>query len=148
MDLDNTDETGGAPVGGVLLYLRDDNLHILLLLHHPPITLRVRVQRLPHPGTGHGGLHTRLDLARIVKSTSIVNYSIGTTQPDRISGSFCCCQRFLSCHHLHPEEILFCYVSTLKLYHQKHIFIICITITLFNKVSQQTHSKLLITKYS
>ena len=27
-----------------------------------------------------------------------------------------------------------------------YIFIICITITLFNKVSQQTHSKLLITK--
>lgn len=66
MDLDNADETAGAPVGGVLLYLRDDNLHILLLLHHPPITLCVRVQRLPHPGTGHGGLHTTLDLARIV----------------------------------------------------------------------------------
>lgn len=58
MDLDNPDEPAGAPVGGVLLYLGDDDLHVLVLLHHPPVPLGVRVQRLPHPRAGHGGLHT------------------------------------------------------------------------------------------
>ena len=80
--LDDPDEPAGAPVGGVLLYLGDDDLHVLvlLILHHPPVSLGVRVQRLPHPGTSHGGLHTPEDVCS-VEATSIVNCSIGTTQP-------------------------------------------------------------------
>ena len=58
MDLDDPDEPAGAPVGGVLLDLGDDDLHVLVLLHHPPVSFRVGVQRLPHPRAGHGGLHT------------------------------------------------------------------------------------------
>ena len=66
LHLDNPDHPAGAPVGGVLLDLGDDDLHVLvLLLHHSPVPLSVRVKRLPHSGTRHGDFIHGLGLKRI-----------------------------------------------------------------------------------